>query len=263
MSSADQFEAVVARLIKAAANSERVDIPESEVIKYIEEVTGDHEKAVEVWETIAVGLRNWIVRGGYALQWNFIRNVVRVRALPTAEELQSAAELYELATPLDLEERIKKLSGLEFERFLGAVLGTLPQLRHVYVTPPSRDGGIDFRGAYVAEHASPHFTLVGQASVIGQAKQISAPLSVDKARDFVGALDTAGERRVLGILVSTGGFTEPALDTLRRSRFFIITWGLKDLLDISRAATTTRIQVSFSIPDETFWDELLGRTKTS
>jgi hypothetical protein len=263
MSFADQFEAVVARLIKAAENRERLDIPEQEVIGYIEELTGDHDKAVEAWESVAAGLRNWIVRGGYALQWNFIGNVVRVRALPTAEELESAAELYELATPLDLEERIKKLSGVEFERFLGEVLGTLPQLRHVSVTQPSRDGGIDFKGTYVAEHASPHFTLVGQATVIGQAKQISAPLAVDKARDFIGALDTAGERRVLGILVSTGGFTEPALDALRRSRFFIITWGLKDLLDISQAATTRRIQVSFSMPDETFWDELLGRTKTS
>lgn len=260
---ADDFERALARLIEAAGERERVDIPETQAISYIEEITGDHDRAIEHWEELSEKLRRWTVRNGRAVQWNFVRNAVQIRALPTAEELQNAAMLYEQETPVLLEQRIRSLSGIEFEHFLGVVLGRLPQFRNISLTRPSRDDGIDFKGIYVAEHASPHFALVGQAIVIGQAKQTSAAVNASDARDFIGALDTAGERRTVGLLISTSGFTEPALQALKRSRYFIITWGMSELLAVSQSSITRRIDVAFTLPDETFWDELLGRTNTS
>src|SRR5436190_54616 len=143
---ADLFETMLQRLIDLAGVSERIDITEKQTISVIEDILCDRDEALVAWDEFSLQLRRWTVRSAKAIQWNFIGSVVRIRTLPKAEELEGAAELYEHATPLDLEQRVRSLSGIEFEHFLGAILGRLPQFRNIAVTRPSRDEGIDVRG---------------------------------------------------------------------------------------------------------------------
>jgi restriction endonuclease Mrr len=192
-----------------------------------------------------------VVRDGYLVQWQIFRGVLEVRKLATAQEIESTAELYETTTSNEIARKIRSLTGIEFERFLTAVLSRLSEYRNIRVTQASRDGGIDFRGYYMPPNLQ-------QTPLIGQAKQVGAPVSASAARDFIGALDTAGEQRAFGLFVSTGGFTDAAIAALEKSRYHIMRWDMKDVLMFSRGIASCRIEVSFEVPDEAFWNEVIG-----
>jgi len=250
------FDALVAWLINVAGQNDRVEVSEIQLISYLEEEHNlDHIGARAVWESLSPAFRRRVVRDGYLLQWLIFRNVVQVSRLATAEEIQSTAEVYESTKNEELERRIRSLSGIEFERFLTTILGRRSEYRNISVTQISRDGGIDFRGHFV-----PLENEQLQAPLIGQAKQVSSPITAGVARDFIGALDTASEKRVYGLFVSTGGLTEPAITAIRRSRYPITIWDMGDLLKQSRGIATCHINISFDVPDQTFWEEVIGST---
>jgi restriction endonuclease Mrr len=251
----DLLDALTSRLIRVAGDRGRIDISEKRIISLLEEVSTDRLEALELWE---VGSRYFerVVRDGYVMQWDYFRRAIRVSKLPTVEELQSAAEIYELATPEEVERKIRGLTGVEFERFLGAILGRMPAFRNVVTTQGSHDGGVDLRGHYIPSSIGPQFDLLGQA------KQWKSAVTASQARDFIGALDTCGRPRVIGLFVSTSGYTRPAIDTFDKSRYNFIRWEMIDLIGISQGLATRRVEVSFSVPDETFWDEVLGPAQT-
>ena len=248
------FELLVGWLMKTAGQSDRAEISEDRAISYLaDEMNLDRVGAIAEWEALSDGFRRKkIVRDGHLVQWQMFRSAFQVSRLATAEEVQSCAEIYQLTTHEEVERKIRGLTGIEFERFLTAVLSRRPEYRNIQITQASRDGGIDFRGSYFG----PDLHL--QSPLIGQAKQVANPISASVARDFIGALDTAGERRVLGLLVSTGGFTEPAIQAIEGSRYHIKRWNMTDLVSISRGIATRQIDVSFEVPDQPFWDEVIG-----
>jgi hypothetical protein len=254
MNNSRVFELLVAWLIKKAGTSERFDVTEEEVITFIQsELNIDRVSAIVEWQEISDLFREKkIVRDGYLVQWHMFRSAFQVRRLATAEEIQSTAELYQLSTSDEIARRIRGLTGIEFEHFITTVLSRRSEYRNLTITQASRDGGIDFKGFYVPP--SPH----PQAPLVGQAKQVAAPISASTARDFIGALDTAGEKRVYGLLVSTAGFTEPAVQAIENSRYHIMRWDMGVLLAMSRGIVTRQIDVSFEVPDQAFWDEVIG-----
>jgi hypothetical protein len=254
MSNGAAFESLVAWLIRAAGQSDRAEISEEKAICFLqEELVCDRDTAIAAWQSLFDSFRQKkIVRDGHLVQWQIFRSGFQVSRLATAEEIQSTAEIYESTTPEEVARKIRGLTGIEFERFLTAVLARRPEYRNISVTQASRDGGIDFKGHYVQPDV--------QAPLIGQAKQVAAAVSASIARDFIGALDTSGERKVFGLFVSTGGFTEPAMTAIQNSRFHIITWDMSDLLKASRGIVTRQISITFEVPDQTFWDEIVGST---
>jgi hypothetical protein len=256
MSNPATFELLLAWLIRTAGDDDRAEVSEEQVICFLQkEFTFDRDTAIAEWQGVSEGLRQKkIVRNGHLVHWQLFRNCLQIIKLATAEELQSTAEIYESTTAEEVARRIRTLTGFEFERFLTAVLGRHPEFSKILVTQASRDGGIDFRGEYVPPGAQL------QGRLIGQAKQVAVPVTASVARDFVGALDTSGERRVIGLIVSTAGFTEPADDVFESSHYHIIRWGMDELLKYSRGIVTKQIAVSFEVPDQIFWDEVIGST---
>lgn len=247
-----RFEKLISWLLALAGDAERVEASEDQIVGFLKEESGKtKEGALEAWQDISPDFRKVIVRDSRTIQWNIFRNHVQISRLPTVEELEGVAELYERTTPDELTRKIRNLSGLEFERFLGAILSQHPEYRNITITQPARDGGIDIRGQYVAQNSL-------QFALIGQAKQVSAPISASIVRDFIGALDTCGEHRVMGLLVSTGGFTDPAVEALEKTRFPVLRWDMPDILREAAGIASRRIELSFSIPDRTFWDEIRG-----
>jgi len=127
------------------------------------------------------------------------------------------------------------------------------------ITGASHDGGVDFKGRYVPDPQGPEVALIGQA------KQVGGPIGAGAARDFVGALATSRETKPMGLFVSTGGFTEAAVATLRRSPYHVMIWSMKDILQrvLDLSLGTRRISVMLEVVDEIFWDEVFGESKTS
>lgn len=253
MTNSHLVERLISWLIERAGASDRVDVPEQDVISHIEdELDLNRVDAVIEWERICEDVRKQkIVRDGYLIQWQMFRSAFQVTRFPTVEEIQSTAEIYAGSTDTVLMNRIRNLTGLEFERFIATVLSHSAEYRNITVTPASRDGGVDFRGAY-----APSEQL--KAPLMGQAKQVTHPVGASVAREFIGALETANERRVFGLIVSTAGFTDPAIATLDGSRFHILHWGMDELLKVSRGIATRLVDIRFEVPDQSFWDEIVG-----
>lgn len=254
MKDSQLFEFILGWLIRTADRHATSEVTESDVISCLQEEVGlDRVGAIAKWEALSSTFRNKkVVRDGFLVEWRLFRGALQVIKLPTVEEVQSTAEIYDNTTNEELERKIRNLSGMEFERFLAAVLGRQPEYRNISLTPASHDGGIDIRGLYVPANEQL------QAPLFGQAKQVSAPIPASTARDFIGSLDIAGERRVYGLLVSSGGFTEPAVKAIRDSRYHITRWDMSDLLRECRDIATRQVHLSFSVPDQTFWDEVVG-----
>jgi nicotinic acid phosphoribosyltransferase len=95
-------------------------------------------------------------------------------------------------------------------------------------------------------------------SLIGQAKQVAAPITAPTARSFIGAIDTAGVQHAVGLFVSTAGFTQQAISALGKSRYPIVTWGMTEILAKAAPIATRQVDISFTVPDETFWSEISG-----
>ncbi len=255
MSRSNLFDELVNWLVRTSADRDRVEIPEDHVIVFLQQLLSvDRESAIAEWQALSNGLRGRkVVRNGHLLHWHVFKNCLQVTRLATAEEIQGTAEIYGSTTDEELARRIRALSGFEFERCLTAVLVRRPEFGKIQVTQATRDGGIDFRGEYVAPE-------LGRTPLIGQAKRVGAPIAASVARDFIGAIATSGERRAFGLIVSTAGFTEPAARALEESQFHVLKWDMNDLLRHSRGIATRHIEVSFDVPDQTFWDEIVGPT---
>jgi restriction endonuclease Mrr len=252
MRTSPEFEGLVTWLIRTAGQSDRAEISEEQAIRFLQqEFAIDRVTAIAEWQDlIGKFQQKKIVRDGHLVQWHMFRSGFQVSTLATVEEIQSTAEIYHSTTDEELMRKIRSLSGIAFERFLGAVLARRPEYRNITVTQSTRDGGIDFRGHYVPTG------MPSLMPLIGQAKQVSVPVSASVARDFIGALDTAPGRKAVGLLVSTAGFTAPAVKALEASHFNIFQWDMAHLLKICRGIATRQIALSFEVPDETFWDEV-------
>lgn len=254
MATVRNFDALLGQLVRLAEGKDRVEIDEPDVINVVSSFVGSLRRARDAWESLSDELRKRVVKDDYVVQWDMFRRAVRLSRLPTVEELESTCELYQSSTPRETERRIRSLSGIEFEIFLASVLTNLPEFREISTTRQSHDEGIDLRGLYVPSNSGPQFTLRGQA------KQVQSAVTAGQARDFIGALHITGERGLVGLFVSTGGFTEPAREALEKCNVRIMQWDMKELVSRSQELTTRKVDLSFGIPDDTFWDELLGRT---
>jgi restriction endonuclease Mrr len=253
------FAQVVDAIAHEAQGDQYREITESVAVRVIGGILPAGTDVLELWEAISSDLRRPVVRGGHVVEFNMFRGAVRVTKLPNAEELERIAELYRLSAPEEIERRIRLLSGIQFERFVSELLGKLPVFRNVVVTQISRDGGVDFRGVYIPDASGLEWPLVGQAKQVGNA------IGAGDARDFIGALDTAGERSPVGLFVSTSGFTEPALEVFERSRYRVMRWGMDEIRHRMTAAEMglRKLDLSLHMLDETFWDEVVGGPKAS
>jgi len=232
-----------------------VQLEECEVVNILEGKLGAGGIATEIWEELTKELRPPIVRRGFAYEWNMFRRKLFITRLPDLIDCERIAELYEKSTPEELRTRICRLTGVQFESFLRSLLSSDSRLTNISITRVSHDGGIDFKGSLVQG--------LLQLPLIGQAKQTKAAVTAGLARDFVGALDTSGEpKSVVGLYVSTGGFTEPAVEAFKRSRFHIMTWSLDEVASraVEYGVGAQRKNLQFLLLDETFWDELGGKT---
>ena len=230
-------------------------LDDREVIDRLSGQLGAGDSATEIWEELTKELRFPVVRRNYAYEWNMFRRALCITRLPSLIDCERIAELYQRSTPEEVRRRIRELTGVQFESFLKSVLSSDRSLANVSITCASHDGGIDFKGSLVQGSL--------RLPLIGQAKQTKSAVTAALARDFIGALDTSGEAKsVVGLYVSTGGFTEPAVEAFERSRFHIMTWGLDDVANraVEYGVGVQRIDLEFVLVDDTFWDELSGKT---
>jgi restriction endonuclease Mrr len=248
------LDEVLDQIPEVFARNQYTEVAEDVLIERLSARYGGRTNAAEAWEVASAQLRQPIVRRERVCEWNLFRRVLCITRLPSADEIARMEELYALTTPHEIDRRIRALSGAQFEHFLGELLRRMPGFKEVVVTQLSRDGGVDLRGKYVPDGRGPEWALIGQA------KQVASPVAVEEARSFIGALDTCGQARVYGLFVSTGGFTDPAHQVLMRSRFPMAIWGLEEVRErvFECQLGLRRVEVSFEMPDETFWDEVFG-----
>jgi hypothetical protein len=253
VSAQDITEALVQGLLGTVREKNHVEIAVLEVIDLLQkELSTTPLLAQEAWEGVSGDFRKILVREGYTIQWNFIRGVVIVERMPRIEELQGIGEIYQRATPAEVARKIRLLTGVEFERYLAAVLSRRSEFRNITLTPGSGDGGIDFTGYYINSTMGREFPLVGQA------KQWSVPIPVGVAREFIGTMALTPGSGLMGIMIGTSGFTASAAEALDSSKLSITRWDMTELLRMSHGIATKQIEVSFSVPDDTFWGEILG-----
>jgi len=249
-----RLEEVLQTLPEYIRQGNDTELVEKDIIEILRPYYASRTDAADAWERAAMLLRQAVVRRGLVYEWKLFRRVLRITKLPSADEMERISELYALSTPVAIDQRIRSLSGTQFEQFLAELLRKIAVFRDVRVTQPSRDGGIDVKGRYVPDERGPEWVLLGQA------KQVVAPVSVDEARSFIGALDACGAARVFGLFVSTAGFTDPAHQALSRSRFHIAIWGLEEIRErvFECGLGLRRVDISLEMVDETFWDEVVG-----
>lgn len=251
--SSSWLESLLASLRPTAPYAEFCD---NLVIEKLSSELGAGDEATEVWEDLTKALRLAVVRRGYAYEWNMFRRTLCITRLPSLVDCERMAELYDRSTPDELRRRIRELSGVQFEMFLRSLLSAESCLTNVFITRVSHDHGIDFKASL---REGP---LVPPLPLIGQAKQTGAPITAGMARDFVGALDTCGETKsVVGLYVSTSGFTAPAIEAFERTRYHVMTWDLDAVAKRAQdgGVGVQRRDLQFTVLDETFWDELGGR----
>ena len=107
---------------------------------------------------------------------------------------------------------LKEMNPYRFEKLAQELL-TAAGMENVTVTRRSGDGGIDGQGLCAT---------VGMIKVPAyfQCKRYDGLVSVQEVRDFRGALEGRGG---MGLLVTTGRFTKPALDEAARPGLVTIT----------------------------------------
>jgi hypothetical protein len=250
------LEMLIATIQRARVPGPYAEIPEPDILTLLRESPSGADAAAEVWEEIASELRHPVVRMGYVYEWNIFRRTLCITRLPGGVECERISELYARSTPEEIRRRICALTGTQFEEFLRSLLAAEPTLKHVALTPGSHDGGIDVKGRFIRGHLLPELPLIGQA------KQIAAPVSASMARDFIGALDTAGETKpVVGLYVSTSGFTAPAVEALASCKYHVMTWDLDEVTKRALAAGVgvLKIELPLLLADDTFWEELHGK----
>lgn len=251
-----RLEGLVATIQRVRAPGPYTEIPETDILALLRGDPGRGGDVAEVWEEIEIELRHPVVRMGYVYEWNIFRRTLCITRLPGGTECERISELYARSTPEEIRRRIRGLTGTQFEEFLRSLLAAEPTLKHVSLTPGSHDGGIDLKGRFIRGHLLPELPLIGQA------KQITAPVSASMARDFIGALDTAGETKpVVGLYVSTSGFTAPAVEALASCKYHVMTWDLDEVTKRALAAGVgvLKVDLPLLLADDTFWDELHGR----
>jgi len=244
----------VSRVFRLAMGSEVREVTEETVIATIAGDDLENLRAAEAWEQVAEVFRKGVVRQGIVYEWNLFRRVLRITPLPRADEVERIAELYSTSTPHEIERRIASLEGRQFENFLHELLSRMPQFSGVYLTPIAHDGGVDIGGNYTPDPHGPKWRLLGQA------KRVTGAVDSAQARDFIGALDISRENKVVGLYICTAGFSGPALNAFRLSRFQILTWALPELKHhvLASAVGVQRVRLELDVPDETFWEEIRG-----
>src|SRR5262245_33279209 len=105
--SIEEFERVVAVLSQATRRVQYEEVPEHQIIAFLEQAIGDRTSALETWEDVAPDLRKPVVREGRVFEWNLFRKVVCVSKLPDRDELERTAELYRRSAPEEVERRIR------------------------------------------------------------------------------------------------------------------------------------------------------------
>jgi hypothetical protein len=252
-----RLEGFIATLEQARAVAPYSEIPETELLELLRRNSAIADDAAETWEDIARELRQPVVRKGYVYEWNIFRRTLCITRLPGSIECERISELYARSTPEEIRRRIRGLTGIQFEEFLRSLLAVEPTLKNVTLTRASHDGGIDLKGRFIRGHLLPELPMIGQA------KQIAASVSASMARDFIGALDTCGEAKpVVGLYVSTSGFTAPAADALSRCKYHVMTWDLEEVTKRALAAGVgvVKVELPLLLADDTFWDELSGKS---
>lgn len=244
-------------LLKAqAVATYSVAVPESAVVRLLSARTGSVDSAQAWWERIAPLLRKPTVHEGFQFRWNFVRSSLEISKMPTAEQLEQLVGLYEESTPRDLERRIGRLTGRQFEILMVELLGRIPKFRGIIITQLSHDGGVDFFGHYAPDANGLEWPLVGQA------KHYRASLGAGDARDFIGALNTCGQKSPVGLFVCTSGFSAPAANVFERSDYQIMQWGLPEVRDklIETGLGVRAYRSTLHLPDDVFWEEMFGET---
>ena len=96
--------------------------------------------------------------------------------------------------------RIQQWDPYDVEKVIAALLRVTPGYRHVNVTPPGADGGIDIRATFTDGHGIKRPVGV---QVKRQTKDVGGPL----VRNLRGSLQAEAK----GMFFSTGGFNQGAI----------------------------------------------------
>lgn len=238
-----------------AASYQDVELAEGQILEIFARVVGGPEAAKRLWERVSQQLRKPRVSHGYVFHWNMFKSVMSISRLPTAEQLERISEYYRESAPRDVKSYLRSLTGRQFEILVVTLLTKLSKFRNVLITQLSNDGGVDFRGWYVPEANGPEWPLVGQA------KHLSRSVSASAARDFIGALDTCGEKAPVGLFISISGFSQPAVRAFDASHYRIVRWSLDELTSrlLEAGLGVRTFAPDVRIVDQTFWEELRGR----
>src|SRR5262249_13026954 len=128
-----ELEEVLGELRESCGELQYVEIAESAILEKLQIRAGSRTDAAEIWEYVAAKLRRPTVLDGRVYEWNLFRKVVCVTRLPGGDEVERIAEMYALSTPQEVDRRIRGLSGIQFEHFLGELLRRIPSFRSVVV----------------------------------------------------------------------------------------------------------------------------------
>jgi len=233
----------IVNLSLANLNIEQVAVEFDEMIE--NNIISDNRDNLWVWK---FSLPEWDVTYQFVTREEFI-----FQRVLDPSELQQIINTRKSRIDEILSHKIFDLSPEQCEIFVGKLFGNFPQVSDLLVTPPSNDGGIDFKGKWKVEGISEKHNLLGQVKRYTKTK-IGGP----DIQTFLGTLTAFQPSNTIGIFVSTSGFNRNATDMAKKAQYNIELYDMSRLIDaIHKTSTGTNLlEIELKDIDELFWDSL-------
>ena len=231
----------------------RVDEPRKQLLKKLSGISDTTEEDLVIqFEREEASLRKTVFISNWSVYFNVFTDKVIFEHILNVNTIARIAELREKNIRRELKEIIQELDPLQFENLVASFFRELPWCRGVRTTKRSHDEGIDVKGTYVDPKARIELPLFGQV------KKWGSKVDFSEITKFLGALDIVEAPSVIGVFVSSHGFTKEAQDGAKRSKHKVILYDAASLIElmIENSIGVKQTVVEVISPDEGFWSEI-------
>jgi len=231
-----------------------VKIPKQELLSILKRVLSskssiDPLMLFEQWEPILSEAR---LVGAYLVRYNFFNESLNIEMVLPPSIIKRTEEIYDKIVNESVLREILSLNFRQFETLVQNIFSRLPWIESFSVTKRTKDGGIDFVGAYMGPNSKVTIRMLGQA------KHWKSRVGPEPIKAFIGSVSTSKRVRTIGIFVSTEGFTQDAIKAVKKSPFRVLTFDKDNLanLMIKHRIGVRKIKFEGLTIDEKFWEEI-------
>jgi restriction endonuclease Mrr len=209
----------------------------------------DPEIVFEDWGSL---LRKPFFLGNHLIHYSIYTDTLTLEVVPTLQQMNRAAETYSSNLHDLVVKEIERITFKEFEQLMAEVFRKVPWIEKVNSTQLTRDEGIDFEGIYKDSKSGLRLSLFGQA------KHWIAKVGSDTVSTFVGSISLKTKEPSIGILVSTGGYTDDANSAIRKSPIKLLSYDKRSLaaLMIEYEIGVKSFRIEGKMVDDPFWKDI-------